>query len=205
MVKQIMRRALVTSSFLVFPATAGLAAIAEPLIELLLTEKWLIAVPFLQIFCVVYALQPIHTANLQAINALGRSDVFLRLEIMKKVVGLLVLAVTIPIGIYAMTLGIAVTGVISTLIDAYPNKLLLDYSFTEQWGDLMPTLILSLIMCGSVYSVQFLGLSAGVTLILQIAVGVVVYLGLACVLRLESLTYLMNTAREYFPRKKGSC
>jgi teichuronic acid exporter len=205
MVKQIMRRALVTSSFLVFPATAGLAAIAGPLIELLLTEKWLIAVPFLQIFCVVYALQPIHTANLQAINALGRSDVFLRLEIMKKVVGLSVLAVTIPIGIYAMTLGIAVTGVISTLIDAHPNKLLLNYSFTEQWGDLMPTLILSLIMFGSAYGVLFLGLSTGVTLSLQIAVGVVVYLGLAYVLGLESLTYLMNTAREYFPKRKGLC
>ena len=105
MVKQIMRRALVTSAFLVFPAMAGLAAVAEPLIELLLTDKWLIAVPFLQIFCAVYALWPIHTVNLQAINALGRSDVFLKLEILKKIVGVSMLAVTVPIGIYAMALG----------------------------------------------------------------------------------------------------
>ena len=82
-VKQIMRRALVTSSFLVFPAMAGLAVIAEPLIEFPVDRKILMCVPFLQIFCAVYALYPIHTVNLRGINALGRSDVFLRLEIMK--------------------------------------------------------------------------------------------------------------------------
>lgn len=198
-VKQIMRRALVTSSFLVFPAMAGLAAVAEPLIRLLLTEKWLIAVPFLQIFCATYALWPIHTANLQAINALGRSDIFLKLEVVKKALGVSVLAVTIPIGIYAIALGTVVTGIFGTIINAYPNKLLLDYSFTEQWRDLMPALTLSLIMCGATYSVLFLGLSVWVTLILQITVGVAVYTGLAWLLRLESLTYVMNTVKEYLP------
>ena len=204
-VKQIMRRALVTSAFLVFPAMAGLAVIAEPLVELLLTEKWLMCVPFLQIFCAVYALYPIHTVNLQAINALGRSDIFLRLEILKKIVGVSVLAVTVPIGIYAMALGMVVTGIIGTLINAYPNRLLLDYSFTEQWKDLMPALILSLVMCGVVYSVLFLGLPVWATLVLQIGVGVVVYMGLAWVLGLESLTYVLNTVREYFPRRKDAC
>ena len=205
MVKQVMRRALVTSSFLVFPAMAGLAAVAEPLVILLLTEKWLVAVPFLQIFCAVYALWPIHTANLQAINALGRSDIFLKLEILKKVVGLSMLAVTIPIGIYAMALGMIVTGIIGTFINAYPNKLLLNYSFTEQWKDLMPALILSLIMCGFVYSVLFLGLPVWATLVLQIAVGVVVYVGLAWAVGLESLEYVLNTVKEYFPGRKGAC
>jgi teichuronic acid exporter len=204
LVKQIMRRALVTSSFLVFPAMAGLAAVAEPLVILLLTEKWLIAVPFLQIFCAVYALWPIHTVNLQAINALGRSDVFLKLEILKKIVGVFMLAVTVPIGIYAMALGMIVTGIIATFINAYPNKLLLNYSFTEQWRDLMPALILSLVMCGAAYSVLFLGLSAWATLVLQIAVGVVVYVGLAWALGLESLEYVLNTVREYFPGRKGA-
>ncbi len=203
LVKQIMRRALVTSAFLVFPAMAGLAAIAGPLVELLLTEKWLIAVPFLQIFCAVYALWPIHTVNLQAINALGRSDVFLRLEIVKKVVGVSVLAVTVPIGIYAMALGSVVSGVVGTFINTYPNKVLLDYSFAEQWKDLMPSLILSLIMCGVVYSVLFLGLPAWVTIVLQIWVGAVVYFGLAWMLGLESLVYVMNTVREYLPGWRG--
>lgn len=204
-VKQIMRRALVTSAFLVFPAMAGLAVIAEPLVELLLTEKWLMCVPFLQIFCAVYALWPIHTVNLQAINALGRSDIFLRLEILKKIVGVSMLAITVPIGIYAMAMGMVVTGVIGTFINAYPNKLLLNYSFTEQWRDLAPALVLSLVMCGAAYSVLFLGLPAWATLILQIGVGVVVYLGLAWAVGLESLTYVIDTVREYFPRRKDAC
>ena len=202
MVKQIMRRALVTSSFLVFPAMAGLAAIAETLVKLLLTDKWLMCVPFLQIFCAVYAFWPIHTANLQAINALGRSDIFLRLTIVKEIVVLVVLAITIPIGIYAMALGRIVTGVISMIINAYPNKLLLEYSFTEQWRDLMPALILSLIMFGAAYSVLFLGLSSWETLLLQIVVGVVFYMGLAWLLRLEALTYMMNTTKEYFTGRR---
>ena len=132
MVKQIMRRAMV---WLIpgLPAMAGLAAVAEPLIELLLTDKWLIAVPFLQIFCATYAFWPVHTANLQAINALGRSDIFLKTEIVKKAFGVSVLAVTIPIGIYAMALGTVLTGIIGTFVNAYPNKLLLNYSFAEQW------------------------------------------------------------------------
>ncbi len=205
LVKQIMRRSLVTSSFLVFPAMVGLAVIAEPLVTLLLTEKWLMIVPFLQIFCVVYALWPIHTTNLQAITALGRSDVFLKLEIVKVVVGLSVLAVTISFGIYAIALGLIVTGIIATLINSYPNKLLLEYSFTEQWKDLTPTLMISLTMGGIIYSILFMGLSVWATLILQIMVGVIVYVGIAWLLKLESLTYLMNTVKEYFPRKKEPC
>lgn len=200
-VKHIMRRALVTSSFLIFPATAGLAATAEPLVKILLTEKWLICVPFIQIFCAVYALWPIHSVNLHAINALGRSDIFLKLEIVKKVVGLCVLAFTIPIGIYAMAMGMIVTGVIGTLINAYPNKKLLKYSFTEQWKDLMPALTLSLIMFSIVYIILFLDIPVWAMLILQILVGVSVYLGLAWLLKLESLTYVTNTAREYLPRR----
>jgi teichuronic acid exporter len=205
LVKQIMRRALITSSFLVFPAMVGLAVIAEPLVVLLLTEKWLVCVPFIQIFCAVYALWPIHTANLQAITALGRSDIFLKLEIVKKVVGLSILAVTIPFGIYAMALGMVVSGVVGTLINSYPNKLLLDYSFTDQWKDLTPALILSLTMGGLSYSIKFLGFSVWATLILQIVVGVVAFVGLAWLLKLESLAYILNSIKEYLPRRKESC
>jgi teichuronic acid exporter len=202
LVKKIMRRALVTSSFLVFPIMVGLAVIAEPLVVLLLTDKWLPCVPFLQIFCAVYALWPIHTANLQAINALGRSDIFLRLEIVKIVIGIFVLAVTITIGIYAIALGMVVTGIIGTFINSYPNKELVNYSFTEQWKDLAPILILSLTMGAIAYSILFLSLPIWATLIIQIGVGAIVYLGLAWLLKLESFTYVMGTVKEYFPKGK---
>ena len=201
-IKEIMRRALVSSAFLVFPVMAGVAAIAEPLVLLLLTEKWLMCVPFIQIFCVVYALFPIHTANLEAIKATGHSDIFLKLEIVKKSIGLLVLGITVFIGIYAIALGLIVTGIISTFINTYPSKKLLDYSFIEQWKDLMPSLIISLIMGGCVYCILFLGLPVWITIIVQISTGIVVYTGLARVLKLEAFTYLLNTVKEYMPGKK---
>ena len=124
-----MRRAIVSSSFLVFPMMVGMAVVAEPLVKIVLTEKWLPAVPFIQIACFTYSLLPIHTANLQAINAIGRSDIFLRLEIIKKIVGLVILAASLPFGVYAIALGGAISSLISTFINAYPNKQLLDYSY----------------------------------------------------------------------------
>jgi teichuronic acid exporter len=142
-VKDMMRRAIVTSSFIIFPMMVGLAVTAEPLVKILLTDKWLPCVPFLQIFCASYALWPIHTANLQAINALGRSDIFLKLEIIKKMVGLSILGVTVFYGVYAIALGQVLGGIISTFINAYPNKKLLNYSYIEQWKDIMPSLLLS--------------------------------------------------------------
>ena len=96
--KQMMRRSIMLSSFLVLPLMAGLAAVAavaKPLITLLLPDVWLPCVPFLQILAIDFAFYPIHTANLQAINAMGRSDVFLKLELIKKSYGLVILAVTV--------------------------------------------------------------------------------------------------------------
>ncbi len=130
--KQLVRRSIVTSSFVMFPMMVGLAACAEPLVKVLLTEKWLPAVPFLQFMCFSYILWPIHTANLQAINALGRSDIFLKLEIIKKVIGIVVLVFTIPHGIYVMVAVQPLNGLISSFINAYPNKRLLDYSVKQQ-------------------------------------------------------------------------
>ncbi|NLJ77127.1 MAG: lipopolysaccharide biosynthesis protein [Peptococcaceae bacterium] len=195
-VKAMMRRGIVTSSFIVFPLMVGLAVTAEPLVKLLLTDKWLPCVPFLQIFCATYALWPIHTANLQAINALGRSDIFLKLEIIKKIVGLAILAITIFYGVYAISLGGAIGGIISTFINAYPNRHLLGYSYKEQWGDIMPSLLLSLVMGAVVYSFKWLGLSAVGTLLLQVCVGAVLYLGLAWLIKLECFSYILSTFKE---------
>jgi teichuronic acid exporter len=201
-VKDMMRRAIVTSSFVTFPMMVGLAVTAEPLVKLLLTDKWLPCVPFLQIFCASHALMPIHTANLQAINALGRSDIFLKLEIIKIIVGLSVLGITVFYGVYAIALGAVLSGIISTFINAYPNKELLDYSYIEQWNDIMPSLLLSLVMGAVVYSFKWLGLSVLITLIIQVCVGVILYIGMAWLFKLECFRYLVTTARGLFAIKK---
>lgn len=201
-VKEIVRRSIVTSSFLIFPLMMGMAVIAEPLIKLLLTEKWLPAVPFLQIFCASYAFRPIHTANLQAINALGRSDIFLRLEIVKKILGLIILGISIPFGVYAMALGVFISSVLSTFINAYPNLQLINYSFQEQWRDIFPSILLSLVTGTVVYCIGRIGMGEISTLIIQVVVGIAVYVGLAKALRLESYTYLITTGKEVLNNKR---
>ncbi len=193
--KAMVRRSIVTSAFVVFPMMAGLIAVAKPLISIILTEEWLPCVPFLQIMCVAYAMWPIHIANLQAINALGRSDIFLKLEIVKKVLGLLVLAVSIPFGIYAMVWLKAATDFAGTIINAYPNKKLLNYSFTEQWKDVFPALLLSVIMGGAVYSIQFFIHNNWLLLITQILAGIAVYAGLSWLFKVESFRYLVGVVR----------
>lgn len=203
-VKEMMRRAVVSSSFLIFPMMVGMAVVAEPLVKIVLTEKWLPAVPFLQIACFTFALWPIHTANLQAINAMGRSDIFLRLEIIKKIMGLIVLGVSLPFGVYAIALGGVFSGLIGTFINAYPNKELLNYSYKEQWLDIMPSLLISLIMGVVVYLFNYLSIPAWQILILQIVSGCIIYILLAKIFKIESLTYLVETMKQLIKSRKGA-
>lgn len=199
--KSIVRRSIVTSSFIVFPAMVGLAAIAEPIVRILLTDKWLPCVPFLQVFCFTYALMPIHTANLQAINAIGRSDIFLKLEIYKKVIGVGILIITIPKGVYAIAIGGLVSSLIGSFINSYPNLKLIDYSYKEQVKDIIPSFIISIIMGGIVYGVSLLNMSLILTLIIQILVGAISYLGMAYFFKLECFYYLLNTIKDILKKK----
>ncbi|MFC0904982.1 lipopolysaccharide biosynthesis protein [Clostridium sp. MT-14] len=202
-VKNMVRRSIVTSSFVLFPMMCGLAIIAEPLVKILLTDKWLSCVPFLQIFCASYALWPIHTANLQAINALGHSDIFLKLEIIKKIIGLIILVISIHFGIYAIAVGTLISGIISTFINAYPNLKLLNYSYKEQIKDIMPSLLLSLIMGAVVYNFKWLHMVSWLTLIIQICLGIIIYIIMAKVFKLECYEYLLGTFKDIYRRRKG--
>lgn len=195
-VKEMMRRAIVTSSFTICPMMVGLAVMAEPLVKLILTDKWLPCVPFLQIFCAIYMFMPIHTANLQAINAMGRSDIFLKLEIIKKIMGLSILSVTVFYGVYAIALGGILSSLISTLINAYPNKRLLGYSYIEQWKDIMPSVLISLAMGAVVYTFNFLDIVVWKILLLQVVAGAVIYIGFAILFKNESLNYLVLTFKD---------
>lgn len=198
-IKDITRRAIVTSSYIVFPAMIGLIVIAEPMIRLILTEKWLPCVPYLRLFCLSYVLWPIHTANLQAINAIGRSDIFLKLEIIKKIVGVNIIIITSKVSPLMMALGTVFSGIISSFINSYPNKKLLDYSYFEQMKDILPSIVLSCVMGIIAYSIVFLGLSDLITIILQIIIGGITYILLSYVIKLECFMYLLKIIKN----KKG--
>ena len=131
-VKNMTRRAIKTSTYVMAPIMMGLAFCAKPVVQIVLTEKWLPCVPFLQIFCIAYMFQPIHTSNLNAIKAMGRSDLFLKLEIAKKIVGVTVLIFTMWFGVMAMAYSLLLTNVMGMIINSWPNKKLLNYSFKQQ-------------------------------------------------------------------------
>ena len=203
--KQMMRRSVMVSSFLVLPMMAGLAAVAQPLIHLLLTEKWLPCVPFLQIICIDFAFYPIHTANLQAINAMGRSDVMLKLEVIKKAYGLIILVVTALVfrSVYAIAWGAVVSTLLSAVVNASPNKKLLDYGYLEQMKDVLPSVAMALIMFAAVSLLGRLSLSPLPMLLMQIMAGVIVYGGMALIFRPESARYLLETGAEILRKKRN--
>lgn len=202
--KQMMRRSVMVSSFLVLPMMAGLAAVAEPLIRLLLTDKWLPCVPFLQICCIDFAFYPIHTANLQAINAMGRSDVFLRLELIKKSYGLAILAASVLLfdSVYAIAWGAVVSTLLAAVVNASPNRRLLGYGYLEQMRDVLPAMGLSLIMFLTVSALRRLPLAPFPLLVCQTAAGVVIYGALSLLLRLESMRYLTDMLRGLLARRR---
>lgn len=195
--KDMMRTSITLSSFIIFPMMAGLAGVAEPLVRLLLTDKWLPCVPYMQIYCFTFAFYPVHTCNLQAINAMGRSDIFLKLEIIKKAMG--VTALVIAVFCFDSPVAIAMTGVftglISCFINASPNKKLAGYSYAEQMKDILPSLLIALVMCAVVLSVNLLELGGFATLLIQVPVGAVVYIALAAVFKLTPFRMLLQVAK----------
>jgi len=202
-VKDLMRSSITLSSYVIFPMMAGLAAVAPALVELLLTEKWLPCVPYMQIYCFSLAFYPVHSCNLQAINAMGRSDIFLKLEIIKKGVGLSVLAFAIVC--FDSPIGIAATGifttVISCFINAYPNKKLIGYSYLEQMRDILPSFVISMGMFGAVMLVGRVQIPPLLLLILQVMVGVAVYVAVSAVLKPAPFRMVLDTVRNVL--KKG--
>lgn len=203
-VKEMMRRAIVSSCFIIFPLMIGMAVVAEPMVKIILTDKWLPAVPFLQIGCFSFLLWPIHSSNLQAINAMGRSDIFLKLEIFKKILGLIILGVSLPFGVYIIALGQVASGIVSSFINAYPNKKLLGYSYKEQWSDITPSLLAAFIMGGIVYLLKFLNFTDWQTLFLQVLVGISCYIGIAKIFKMESFTYLVGSLNQMFINKRSN-
>lgn len=189
-VKKLMRKSITLSSFILFSMMAGLAGIAEPLVELLLTEKWMPCVPFLKVHCLVLAFYPIHSCNLQAINAMGRSDIFLKLEVIKKVIG--ILALIVAVFCFDSAMAIAMTGVFTTFtssfVNAYPNKKLIQYSYIEQLKDIMPSLAIASAMYVVVWLIHTLGFAPVITLLIQIPVGVLFYILLSKVFKIEALS-----------------
>jgi len=196
--KRGMKKALTTLALVNFPMMIGLAVIAYPLVVLLLTAKWVESVPYLQLLCVVGLLFPVHLINLNVLAALGRSDLFLRLEIIKKGLILVNIAVTWRWGISAMICGMIVVSMFSYYLNSYYTGVLIDYPIWEQAGDMLSYLIIAILMGVAVYATGLVAFpNLWSKLLVQIAIGPLIYFSLC---RLFRLTAFMEMWEEGWSR-----
>lgn len=191
-VKAISRRVIRMSSFIICPVMTGIFVCAEPIIRILLTEQWIMAVPYLRIFCAVNILCAINNANINALKAVGRSDTYLKTEIIKKIIGMLLIAAAVPFGAVYMAYSLLISGCIGTVIGILPCKRLIAYGYSEQIKDFMPSALLSAVMGAAVYFIHFFQLGDILTLALQALSGVIIYACGACIFKLEGFELLVK-------------
>ncbi len=192
--KQQLSLSIRTSSYVVFPMLAGLCIISKTLVSVLITDAWLPCVPFLIINSLTYVLTPLQTANAQVINAMGRSDIFLKLEIIKKTlgIGVLVLSVVLFDDVLYIAYGGLVVAVLSSLINMYPNTKLINYSYKEQFFDLIPNTLITIVMTLAVWSVSFVIDNKYLLISSQIIVGFIVYILLSVWTKNSSFNYFLS-------------
>lgn len=202
-VKAMTRRAIKTSTYIMMPLMVGLAVCAEPLVRVVLTEKWMSCVPYLRIFCFTYAFYPIHTANLNAIKAMGRSDLFLKLEIAKKIVGLVFLLSSMWFGVMMMAYTLLITSVISQIINAWPNKKLLNYGYLEQTKDIFENMVLAIVMGVIIFPFNLMAIHPILKLSIQMLLGMTVYISGSFVFKFESFIYILGLVKNFKKTKKA--
>jgi len=184
-----------TSTFINFPIMVFLAAIAGPLIGLVFGEKWLPSIPYFQILCFAGMLFPLHAINLNILQVKGRSDLFLKLEIIKKAVftAIIVVVLIMKLGIVGLLWGSVLNSYIAYLINAVYSKQMIAYSVKDQMADIMPSFLLSFVMGAVVFGVGFLVPGGDVIkLLVQTLVGFTAYVGLSKLFRIREL----DTVRE---------
>lgn len=201
-VKSLARNSIMLSTYIMMPLMAGLAGVATATVSLFLTDKWLPCVPYMQIYCFSLAFYPVHSCNLQAINAVGRSDIFLKLEILKKVIG--IGSLIVAVFCFDSPIAIAMTGMFTTLIscfiNAFPNKRLINYSYIEQMRDILPSFLLSIAMFAIVLLIERFDLSNFTTLIIQIITGAVFYIFFSFLFKLEPFRIVLEISKRFIKK-----
>jgi len=192
------RKAITFACYLVFPVMFLLIAIAEPLFTVLFTDKWSGSVLYFQVLCLSGMLYPLHSLNLNALKAVGRSDLFLKLEILKKIVIIAAVLITYRFGLLAMVWGMVVNSYITLFMNTYYTMHFIDYPLREQARDIVPYLALAGTMGAVAYAVG-IPLSGWPVwqLVVQVLVGAGFYLGMSRLLRLSVLQEMARYAAEY--------
>lgn len=204
LIKNITHRYISLMSYLIFPALLGFLAVSDQFIDVVLTEKWLPASPYIKIFCIVYLLELIQIGNINAIKAIGRSDIILKLEIIKKtsyavIIIFFVMFAKSPILIACSAV---VCNIVATVVNTYPNKKLIGYGYKELFEDLVPNMINAVIMCLVVSIMGKIKTNIYILLVLQIISGGVIYIMLGVITRNKNLQYAVDTLKQLCGKEK---
>lgn len=180
------------SAFVIFPIMMGLIAVANPLINLIFGEKWSNSIVYFQVLCLSGMLFPLHSINLNILQVKGRSDLFLRLEIIKKLIGLalVVIVLLMKLGIIGLLWASVISSIISYFLNSYYSAELISYSTKEQIKDVLPSFIVAIIMGGFVIfipNILSIITSSLVLLVIQVIVGVIIYVGISIIFKIEEL------------------
>ncbi|NDV66990.1 lipopolysaccharide biosynthesis protein [Bacteroides sp. 224] len=197
--KYYIKKANTLSCFTIFPLMLLLAAAAKPLVLIILTEKWISAIPFFQFSCILYATYPLHSSNLQAISAIGRSDIFLKNEMIKKAIDLSLLYIMLHLGIYWIALGRVLNSFIALGINMQPGSKYLGYSIINQLKDISNTLIIAIFSSSIAWLILLVeNLSPLICLSLQLIIGVASYLLLSLIFNKNTTYQVIHTLISLF-------
>lgn len=186
------RKVIKTTMMITFACMLGMAAIAKPMILILIGEKWLPAVVYLQIMCFAGMLYPLHAINLNMLQVKGRSDLFLKLEIYKKIIAIFPILLGILLGIEYLLLGSVLTSFVAFFLNSHYSGPLIGYSTRKQLKDIFPTFIISLITAGMMWAVSFLPWNNWIILTLQMVLGFTIGISFLEKTKLEEYKELKN-------------
>jgi teichuronic acid exporter len=191
-------RKLIRSTMLIsFILMLGMASVAKPMILTLIGVKWLPSVVYLQMLCFVGMFYPLHALNLDMLNVQGRSDLFLRLEIIKKILAVPIILLAVFIGIKAMIIGMFILSLIAYYLNSYWSGKLIGYSSIQQVKDILPSLFLALIVNGIFFCISFLGITSSLILLLiQITAGALLTILICEAIKFKDYLYIKNIALE---------
>ncbi len=198
-VKELTRLSVQCGMLLIAPIMIGIIATAPTLISVLLTDVWLPAVPYLRMACVIYLLYPLQIGNLQAIKAVGRSDMYLKMEIVKRIISIAIIIVAANISVYAIAISGIIIAIIAAIVNSYPSVKIIKYTYREQIYDFFKPVVISVIMGGGVMLLGIFDMADIIKLILQVIVGIVIYVSLSIWINKDVVMKLLKTVRR---RKK---
>lgn len=196
------RKVIKVTMFVTAVCMISLGAVSEPLIYTLIGTKWYEAATYLPLICISMSLYPLHAINLNILQVIGRSDIFLYLEVLKKFVGLVPLVIGVFCGIYYMLLTSILTGVISLYLNTWYTGKTLNYSFWKQLRDIAPSYFTALVIALAVYFLKYLSLPYYVVLMLQIIVGLVVCITISEIFKFDEYKELKTIVIKVVNRKK---